>query len=80
METKRANGWRTAAIIAMILCLALAILCIVILAPKNHGAKQQPLDAEAELKSWSADSAARDSLVAYVRAVTEEGGADYIPR
>ena len=79
METKRANGWRTAAIIAMILCLALAILCIVILAPKNHGAKQQPLDAEAELKSWSADSAARDSLVAYVKAVTEEGGADYIP-
>ena len=79
METKRANGWRTAAIIAMILCLALTILCIVILAPKNHGAKQQPLDAEAELKSWSADSAARDSLVAYVKAVTEEGGADYIP-
>ncbi|MBR3186398.1 MAG: haloacid dehalogenase-like hydrolase [Oscillospiraceae bacterium] len=79
METKRVNGWRTAAIIAMILCLALAILCIAVLAPKSRGAEKQPTDAEAELKSWSADSAARDSLVAYVEAVTEEGGADYIP-
>ena len=79
METKRVNGWRTAAIIAMILCLALAILCIAVLAPKSRGAEKQPTGAEAELKSWSADSAARDSLVAYVEAVTEEGGADYIP-
>ena len=60
METKRGNGWRTAAIIAMILCLALATLCVAVLAPKSHGAEKQPIDVEAELKSWSADSAARD--------------------
>ena len=79
METKRVNGWRTAAIIAMILCLALVVLYVSALGAKSSGAKQQPTGAEAELKSWSADSAARDSLVAYVEAVTEEGGADYIP-
>ena len=79
METKRANGWRTAAIIAMILCLALVVLYVSALGQRSSDAKQQPLDAEAELKSWSADSAARDSLVAYVKAVTEDGGADYIP-
>ena len=87
METKQVNGWRTATIILMILCLALAILCIPVLAPKNSGAVDQPAgtetelstDTEPELTSWSADSAARDSLVAFVEAVTEENGADYIP-
>ena len=87
METKQVNGWRTATIILMILCLALAILCIPVLAPKNGGAVEQPAGTEPELSSgtepeltsWSADSAARDSLVAFVEAVTEENGADYIP-
>ena len=78
METKQVNGWRTATIILMILCLALAILCIPVLAPKNSGAEDQPAGAETELSSgtepeltsWSADSAARDSLVSFVEAVT----------
>ena len=31
------------------------------------------------MASWSSDSAARDALISYVSAVTQEGGEDFIP-
>ena len=79
METKSVKVWRTAAVIAMILCLVLAILCITALNQKNLSKEKHPVSGNTALPSWSADSVARDRLISYVNAVTEEGSADYIP-
>ena len=77
METK--TVWRKAAVFALILCLLLGILYLTALAMKNRSAEKQPAGGVDPLPSWTADSAAKASLLAYVKAVTEEGGADYIP-
>ena len=79
MEKKTANTWRAVAIAAMLLCLALGILFAAELLSRERAATKQPRSGLEVLTSWSADSAARDALIAYVEAVTAEGGADYIP-
>ena len=79
METKKENLWRTVAVFALILCLVLGILYLTALAPGSPSAETQPSGEEAPLASWASDSAAKASLLSYIEAVTEEGGADYIP-
>ena len=79
METKKENLWRTVAVFALILCLVLGILYLTALAPGSPSAETQPSGEESPLASWASDSAAKASLLSYVEAVTEEGGADYIP-
>ena len=50
-------------------------------AASGEAASAEPsISGEEALSSWSSDSAARDSLISYVNRVTEEGGADYIPK
>ena len=79
MEKKTCNAWRVVAVIAMILCLALGILYVTDLVSKNRTETKQPISGEEALPSWSSDSTPRDMLIAYVTAVTEEGGEDFIP-
>ncbi len=79
METKKENLWRTVAVFALILCLVLGILYLTALAPGSPSAETQPSGEESPLVSWASDSAAKASLLSYIEAVTEEGGADYIP-
>ena len=79
METKKENLWRTVAVFALILCLVLGILYLTALAPGSPSAEKQPSGEESPLASWASDSAAKASLLSYIEAVTEEGGADYIP-
>ena len=79
MKTKTENVWRRVAVLALTLCLLLGILYLTALAPKNRNTGMQPTVERAPLASWSSDSAAKASLLAYVKAVTEEGSADYIP-
>lgn len=79
METKKENLWRTVAVFALILCLVLGILYLTALAPGSPSAETQPSGEESPLASWASDSAAKVSLLSYIEAVTEEGGADYIP-
>lgn len=78
MEKKTVNSWRVVAVIAMIICLALAIWCVA-LASRNRTETKQPISGEEALTSWTSDSTARDALISYVSAVTQEGGEDYIP-
>ncbi len=78
MEKKAANTWRVVAAAAMILCLALAIWCVDLVS-KNRVETTQPVSGGEVLASWSSDSAARDALISYVSAVTQEGGEDFIP-
>ena len=79
MEKKAANIWRTVAVIAMILCLALAVVYVTDLILRNRSAAKEPMSGAEALPSWASDSTARDALISYVSAVTEEGGKDYIP-
>ncbi len=79
MEEKTVNGWRIAAVIAMILCLVLGILYVTDWVSRNRSGAKQPVSGEEALSSWASDSAARDALISYVNAVTEEGGEDFIP-
>ncbi len=79
METKTKTVWRTVAVVALILCLLLGILYLTALALKSRRAEKQPAGGADPLASWTSDSAAKASLLSYVEAVTEEGGADYIP-
>ena len=78
MEKKTVNAWRVVAVIAMILCLALAIWCVALVS-RNRTETKQPVSGEEALASWSFGSTARDALISYVSAVTQEGGEDYIP-
>ena len=79
METKRENGWRKAAVLVLILCLLLGIAYLTAMALRSRSAGTPPTDEGDPLASWSSGSAAKASLLSYVKAVTEEGGADYIP-
>lgn len=79
METKTENIWRKVALFALILCLLLGILCLSALASRNQSAGTQPTIEGSPLASWSPDSEAKASILSYVKAVTEEGSADYIP-
>ena len=78
MEKKTVNTWRVVAVIAIILCLALAIWCVN-LASRNRIEATLPISGGEVLASWSSDSEARDALISYVSAVTQDGGEDFIP-
>ena len=78
MEKKTVNTWRVVAVIAILLCLALAIWCVN-LASRNRIEATQPISGGEVLASWSSDSEARDALISYVSAVTQDGGEDFIP-
>lgn len=78
MEKNAANTWRVVAAAAMILCLVLAIWCVNLVS-RNRTEMTQPVSGEEVLASWSSDSAARDALISYVSAVTQEGSEDFIP-
>ena len=79
MEKKTVNGWRICAVIAVILCLVLGALYASTLIPENRSEAKQPTGGKDALPSWSDSSAARDSLVSYVTAVTKEDSEDFIP-
>ena len=78
MEEKKGNSWRVAAIAAILLCLVVITRCVALNAKYQREVKH-PVSGEEALASWSADSAAKEALIAYVEAVTEEGSEDFIP-
>ena len=78
MEKKQGIRLPVIAVIVLIVYLVIGIWGGMRILGGNGGAVK-PVSGEEALASWSADSAARDALIAYVNAVTEEGGPDYIP-
>ena len=62
MEKKTVNAWRVVAVIAMILCLALAIWCVSLVS-RNRAETKQPIGDGEVLASWASDSVARDALI-----------------
>ena len=79
MEKKTANGWRIAAVVAIIICIVLAVLYVRGLTSKETTAANQAVKSEEVLASWTSGSTVKDSLISYVEAVTKEDGEDFIP-
>ena len=75
--TKQLKIWRLVAILALCALVAVGIFYTVGLAGKQAGpASGAGTDA---LSLWNDGTGAKAKLIDYVRAVTQEGGADYIP-
>ncbi len=79
MEKKTANGWRIAAVVAIIICIVLAVLYVRGMTSKDTTAANQAVKSEEVLASWTSGSTVKDSLISYVEAVTKEDGEDFIP-
>ena len=85
--------WRVIAILALIVAVALAAVCVA--ATLYAGKKDTKVvevseelsdeseadvqDAASALSLWTEDAKAKQELVSYIEAVTDESGADYIP-
>ena len=78
MEQKKnpAAVWRSVAIAAICLLIVVSILYAL-----GVGWKQpsQASSGEKILSLWTKDAAAKNELIAYMKAITKEGSADYIP-
>ena len=64
---------------ALLLCALIVVGCLYAL---GVGWKTQPdasVSGEEALSLWTADAASKKALIAYVDAVTQEGGEDFIP-
>ena len=69
--------WKSLAIVA--LCLLLAVSCLYTLGVGWNQTEKTPSDNGGPLSLWTKDAKLKQQLVAYVEAVTDEGGADFIP-
>lgn len=75
--TKQLKIWRLVAILALCALVAVGIFYTVGLAGKQAGPASG--DGTDALSLWNDGTGAKAKLIDYVRAVTQEGGADYIP-
>ena len=87
------NTWK--AMTAVLLCLLIVVGCLYGMGigwkgktantPEQTGsvtetdAGETPSDGNEMLSLWTADAASKQALIEYIEAVTEEGGAEYIP-
>ncbi len=75
---KVSSVWRTVAIIAICLCLAVSVLYVIAVSPKQD-AKKETASGETALSLWTDSAKAKEALTSYMEAITDESGADYIP-
>ena len=89
---KNIKTWK--ALTAILLCLLIVVSCLYGFgvgwknktdaqgqetAQEGEKALPEATDADNILSLWTADAASKQALIDYMEAVTEEGGADYIP-
>ena len=70
--------WKSIAIVALCLLVAVSALYALGVGWKQCGGEAQPPAAE-PLSLWTENAQSRQKLISYVEAVTAEGGADFIP-
>ena len=75
---KVSSVWRTVAIIAICLCLAVSVLYVIAVSPKQD-AEKKAASGETALSLWTDSAKAKEALTSYMEAITDESGADYIP-
>lgn len=78
-ETKQLKFWRIAAIIAICVLIAVVISYVMLVSVKKDTNDHKVTNGNETLSSWSDEAKAKNELIAYVEAVTDEGSADYIP-
>lgn len=76
---KQLKTWRGLAVTAICLLLVVSILYALGVGWKKSAAAAELLVGNDPLSLWNEGTGAKDSLIDYVSAVTQEGGADYIP-
>ncbi len=78
---KTGNGWKTLALALMIILVA---VCIIAALSMNGGKTQvsgdkDKISGEEALSLWTDGAAARNELISYIDAVTDESSPDFIP-
>ena len=76
---KQLKTWRGLAVTAICLLLVVSILYALGVGWKKSAAAAELLAGNDPLSLWNEGTGAKNSLIYYVSAVTQEGGADYIP-
>lgn len=76
---KQLKTWKGVAVTAICLLLIVSILYALGVGWKQSAAATEPLPGYDSLSLWNEGTGARDHLIDYVSAVTEEGGPDFIP-
>ena len=76
MTERKLRIWRAVAIIALCALLTVSVLYALGIGNKRSGLDINGTDA---LSLWNEGTGARDKLIDYVSAVTQEDGADFIP-
>lgn len=76
---KQLKTWKGLAVTAICLLLVVSILYALGVGWKQSAAAAEPLAGNDPLSLWNEGTGAKNSLIDYVSAVTQEGGADYIP-
>ncbi len=76
---KQLKTWRGLAVTAICLLLVVSILYALGVGWKKSAAAAELLAGNDPLSLWNEGTGAKNSLIDYVSAVTQEGGADYIP-
>ena len=76
---KQLKIWRGLAVTAICLLLVVSILYALGVGWKKSAAAAELLAGNDPLSLWNEGTGAKNSLIDYVSAVTQEGGADYIP-
>jgi len=76
---KQLKTWKSIAITAICLLLVVSILFGLGVGRKQSSAASEPLAGYDPLSLWTADAEAKSSLISFVEASVQEGGAGYIP-
>ena len=76
---KQLKTWKGLAVTAICLLLVVSILYALGVGWKQSAAATEPLAGNDPLSLWNEGTGAREHLINYVSAVTQEGGEDYIP-
>ncbi len=76
---KQLKTWKGLAVTAICLLLVVSILYALGVGWKQSAAATELLAGNDPLSLWNEGTGAKNSLIDYVSAVTQEGGADYIP-
>ena len=76
---KQLKTWKGLAVTAICLLLVVSILYALGVGWKKSAAAAEPLAGNDPLSLWNEGTGAKNSLIDYVSAVTQEGGADHIP-
>ena len=79
-ENSKAAKWRAIAIVAMTLLVMLA--CVHWMgsgAASGAASPEEPVTADTSLSYWTEDAQAKNTLVTYTEAVTDENNPDFIP-